>query len=223
MRLLVAEDEKRLNKIICEALEDEGYSVDACFDGEQALEYARAAEYDAMIMDIMMPRLDGLEAVRQMRREHICAPVLFLTARDSIADRVEGLESGGDYYLVKPFHFPELLAVVRAITRKYTGNRSNIFTAADLTMDTSAKTVTRAGKNIDLTAREFSLLEYMLRNKGIVLTRATLMDRVWGFESERENRTLDVHIRTLRVKLGEAGSYIETVRGIGYKIGGEDL
>lgn len=114
MRLLVAEDEKRLNKIICEALEDEGYSVDACFDGEQALEYARAAEYDAMIMDIMMPRLDGLEAVRQMRREHICAPVLFLTARDSIADRVEGLESGGDYYLVKPFHFPELLAVVRA-------------------------------------------------------------------------------------------------------------
>ena len=223
MRLLVAEDEKRLNKIICEALEDEGYSVDACFDGEQALEYARAAEYDAMIMDIMMPRLDGLEAVRQMRSERICAPVLFLTARDSIADRVEGLESGGDYYLVKPFHFPELLAVVRTITRKYTGNRSNIFTAADLTMDTSAKTVTRAGKNIDLTAREFALLEYMLRNKGIVLTRATLMDRVWGFESERENRTLDVHIRTLRVKLGEAGSYIETVRGIGYKIGGEDL
>ena len=106
MRLLVAEDEKRLNKIICEALEDEGYSVDACFDGEQALEYARAAEYDAMIMDIMMPRLDGLEAVRQMRRERICAPVLFLTARDSIADRVEGLESGGDYYLVKPFQFP---------------------------------------------------------------------------------------------------------------------
>lgn len=97
MRLLVAEDEKRLNKIICEALEDEGYSVDACFDGEQALEYARAAEYDAMVMDIMMPRLDGLEAVRQMRSERICAPVLFLTARDSIADRVEGLESGGDY------------------------------------------------------------------------------------------------------------------------------
>ena len=98
MRLLVAEDEKRLNKIICEALEDEGYSVDACFDGEQALEYARAAEYDAMVMDIMMPRLDGLEAVRQMRSERICAPVLFLTARDSIADRVEGLESGGDYF-----------------------------------------------------------------------------------------------------------------------------
>ena len=116
MRLLVAEDEKRLNKIICEALEDEGYSVDACFDGEQALEYARAAEYDAMVMDIMMPRLDGLEAVRQMRSERICAPVLFLTARDSIADRVEGLESGGDYYLVKPFHFPELLPILLAVT-----------------------------------------------------------------------------------------------------------
>ena len=219
MRLLVAEDEKRLNKIICEALEDEGYSVDACFDGEQALEYARAAEYDAMIMDIMMPRLDGLEAVRQMRREHICAPVLFLTARDSIADRVEGLESGGDYYLVKPFHFPELLAVVRAITRKYTGNRSNIFTAADLTMDTSAKTVTRAGKNIDLTAREFALLEYMLRNKGIVLTRDQLLGHVWGYDFDGETRTVDVHIRSLRQKLGDAGALIETVRGVGYRIG----
>ena len=137
MRILVVEDEQDLNRILAKTLTAEGYSVDACFDGEQALEYARAAEYDAMIMDIMMPRLDGLEAVRQMRRERICAPVLFLTARDSIADRVEGLESGGDYYLVKPFHFPELLAVVRAITRKYTGNRSNIFTAADLTMDLS--------------------------------------------------------------------------------------
>ena len=220
MRLLVAEDEKRLNKIICEALEDEGYSVDACFDGEQALEYARAAEYDAMIMDIMMPRLDGLEAVRQMRREHICAPVLFLTARDSIADRVEGLESGGDYYLVKPFHFPELLAVVRAITRKYTGNRSNIFTAADLTMDISAKTVTRAGKNIDLTAREFALLECMLRNKGIVLTREMIENNLWNFDYEGGTNVVDVYIGYLRKKMdtGVVTKLIRTVWGSGWTL-----
>ena len=220
MRLLVAEDEKRLNKIICEALEDEGYSVDACFDGEQALEYARAAEYDAMVMDIMMPRLDGLEAVRQMRRERICAPVLFLTARDSIADRVEGLESGGDYYLVKPFHFQELLAVVRAITRKYTGNRSNIFTAADLTMDTSAKTVTRAGKNIDLTAREFALLEYMLRNKGIVLTREMIENNLWNFDYEGGTNVVDVYIGYLRKKMdtGFDAKLIRTVWGSGWTL-----
>ena len=223
MRLLVAEDEKRLNKIICEALEDEGYSVDACFDGEQALEYARAAEYDAMIMDIMMPRLDGLEAVRQMRRERICAPVLFLTARDSIADRVEGLESGGDYYLVKPFHFPELLAVVRAITRKYTGNRSNIFTAADLTMDTSAKTVTRAGKNIDLTAREFALLEYMLRNKGVVLSRERIEQHVWNYDFEGGSNVVDVYICYLRKKIdaGFEKKLLHTVRGAGYVLRSE--
>ena len=208
MRLLVAEDEKRLNKIICEALEDEGYSVDACFDGEQALEYARAAEYDAMIMDIMMPRLDGLEAVRQMRRERICAPVLFLTARDSIADRVEGLESGGDYYLV------------RAITRKYTGNRSNIFTAADLTMDTSAKTVTRAGKNINLTAREFALLEYMLRNKGIVLTREMIENNLWNFDYEGGTNVVDVYIGYLRKKMdtGFDAKLIRTVWGSGWTL-----
>ena len=171
-------------------------------------------------MDIMMPRLDGLEAVRQMRREHICAPVLFLTARDSIADRVEGLESGGDYYLVKPFHFPELLAVVRAITRKYTGNRSNIFTAADLTMDTSAKTVTRAGKNIDLTAREFALLEYMLRNKGIVLTREMIENNLWNFDYEGGTNVVDVYIGYLRKKMdtGFDTKLIRTVWGSGWTL-----
>ena len=218
MRLLVAEDEKRLNKIICEALEDEGYSVDACFDGEQALEYARAAEYDAMIMDIMMPRLDGLEAVRQMRCEHICAPVLFLTARDSIADRVEGLESGGDYYLVKPFHFPELLAVVRAITRKYTGNRSNVYTVGDLTIDTSARTATRAGKSIDLTQKEFALLEYMVRNRGVVLSREMIENNLWNYDYEGGTNVVDVYVGYLRKKMdtGFDKKLIQTVWGTGW-------
>lgn len=218
MRVLVAEDEKRLNKIICEALEDEGYSVDACFDGMQALEYARSAEYDVMIMDIMMPRMSGLDAVRQMRREGNSAPVLFLTARDSIADRVEGLESGGDYYLVKPFNFQELLAVVRAISRKYTGNRSNIFTAADLTVDVSAKTVTRAGKNIELTSREFALLEYMLRNKGIVLTREMIENNLWNFDYEGGSNVVDVYVGYLRKKMdtGFDKKLIRTVWGSGW-------
>ena len=171
------------------------------------------------ILDTLFQQ-DTVEAVRQMRRERICAPVLFLTARDSIADRVEGLESGGDYYLIKPFHFPELLAVVRAITRKYTGNRSNIFTAADLTMDTSAKTVTRAGKNIDLTAREFALLEYMLRNKGIVLTREMIENNLWNFDYEGGTNVVDVYIGYLRKKMdtGFDAKLIRTVWGSGWTL-----
>ena len=184
------------------------------------------AAFNTFNFVLVMPILDTLfqqdtvEAVRQMRSERICAPVLFLTARDSIADRVEGLESGGDYYLVKPFHFPELLAVVRAITRKYTGNRSNIFTAADLTMDTSAKTVTRAGKNIDLTAREFALLEYMLRNKGIVLTREMIENNLWNFDYEGGTNVVDVYIGYLRKKMdtGFDAKLIRSVWGSGWTL-----
>ena len=220
MRILVVEDEKHLNRIISEAVEDEGYSVDSCFNGQEALEFMECAKYDVMILDIMMPKLNGLDLVRRLRRDGDTTPVLFLTARDSIADRVEGLESGGDYYLVKPFHFPELLAVVRAITRKYTGNRSNIFTAADLTMDTSAKTVTRAGKNIDLTAREFALLEYMLRNKGIVLTREMIENNLWNFDYEGGTNVVDVYIGYLRKKMdtGFDAKLIRTVWGSGWTL-----
>ena len=131
MRILVAEDEKHLNRIISEALSDEGYSVDSCFNGQEVLEHMACAEYDVLVLDIMMPRMDGLEVVRRLRGEGNATPVLFLTSRDSIEDKVTGLESGGDYYLTKPFAFPELLAVVRAMARKYTGNRSNIYTVAD--------------------------------------------------------------------------------------------
>lgn len=155
MRILVVEDEKHLNRIISEAVEDEGYSVDSCFNGQEALEFMECAKYDVMILDIMMPKLNGLDLVRRLRRGGDTTPVLFLTARDSVADRVEGLESGGDYYLVKPFDFKELMAVVRVMTRKYTGNRSNVFTVGDLSLDTSSHRVTRAGKSIDLTSIDF--------------------------------------------------------------------
>ena len=171
MRILVVEDEKNLNRIITEAMEDEGYSVDSCFNGADALDYALTAVYDVVILDIMLPKMDGLELVRRLRRSGNHTPVLFLTARDSVADRVEGLESGGDYYLTKPFDFQELIAVVHVMTRKYTGNRSNVYTVGDLTIDTSARTATRAGKSIDLTQKEFALLEYMVRNRGVVLSR----------------------------------------------------
>ena len=148
MRILVVEDEKHLNRIISEAVEDEGYSVDSCYNGLEALEYLECADYDVIILDIMMPKMNGLELVRRLRDRGDSTPVLFLTARDAVADRVEGLESGGDYYLTKPFDFQELMAVVRVMTRKYTGNRSNVYTIADLSLDSNTRTVTRAGKNI---------------------------------------------------------------------------
>ena len=218
MRILVVEDEKRLNRIISEALEDEGYSVDSCFNGLDALDYAAGADYDVIILDIMMPKMDGLEVVRRLRSGGNSTPVLFLTARDSVADRVTGLESGGDYYLVKPFDFQELMAVVRVMTRKYTGNRSNVYTIADLRLDATAKTVTRAGKNIELTAKEFALLEYMLRNKGVVLSREMIENNLWNYDYEGGTNVVDVYVGYLRKKMdtGFDQKLIHTVWGTGW-------
>ena len=218
MRILVVEDEKRLNRIISEALEDEGYSVDSCFNGLDALDYAAGADYDVIILDIMMPRMDGLEVVRRLRSGGNSTPVLFLTARDSVADRVTGLESGGDYYLVKPFDFQELMAVVRVMSRKYTGNRSNVYTIADLRLDATAKTVTRAGKNIELTAKEFALLEYMLRNKGVVLSREMIENNLWNYDYEGGTNVVDVYVGYLRKKMdtGFDRKLIHTVWGTGW-------
>ena len=218
MRILVVEDEKRLNRIISEALEDEGYSVDSCFNGLDALDYAAGADYDVIILDIMMPKMDGLEVVRRLRAGGNSTPVLFLTARDSVADRVTGLESGGDYYLVKPFDFQELMAVVRVMTRKYTGNRSNVYTIADLSLDTTAKTVTRAGKNIELTAKEFALLEYMMRNKGVVLSREMIENNLWNYDYEGGTNVVDVYVGYLRKKMdtGFDKKLIHTVWGTGW-------
>lgn len=218
MRILVVEDEKNLNRIISEAMEDEGYSVDSCFNGLDGLDYARAASYDVIILDINMPKLNGLDMVRRLRGEGDTTPVLFLTARDSVSDKVEGLESGGDYYLVKPFDFSELMAVVRVMTRKYTGNRSNVYTLADLTIDTASKSVTRAGKSIDLTAKEFSLLEYMMRNRGVVLSREMIEDNLWNYDYEGGTNIVDVYVGYLRKKMdtGFDKKLIHTVWGSGW-------
>ena len=218
MRILVVEDEKHLNRIISEAVEDEGYSVDSCYNGVEALEYLACADYDVIILDIMMPKMNGLELVRRLRSEGNSTPVLFLTARDAVADRVEGLESGGDYYLTKPFDFQELMAVVRVMTRKYTGNRSNVYTIADLSLDSNTRIVTRAGKNIDLTAKEFSLLEYMMRNKGVVLSREMIENNLWNYDYEGGTNVVDVYVGYLRKKMdtGFSRKLIHTVWGTGW-------
>lgn len=218
MRILVVEDEKNLNRIISEAMEDEGYSVDSCFNGADALDYALTAVYDVVILDIMLPKLDGLELVRRLRRGGNNTPVLFLTARDSVADRVEGLESGGDYYLTKPFDFKELIAVVHVMTRKYTGNRSNVYTVGDLTLDAAARTAERAGKSIELTQKEFALLEYMVRNRGVVLAREMIENNLWNYEYEGGTNVVDVYVGYLRKKMdtGFSKKLIHTVWGTGW-------
>ena len=218
MRILVVEDEKHLNRIVTEALEDEGYSVDNCYNGADALDYTAGADYDVIILDVMMPKMDGFELVRRLRSAGNNTPVLFLTAKDSVADRVAGLENGGDYYLIKPFDFQELMAVVRVMTRKYTGNRSNIYTIADLSLDATAKTVTRAGRKIELTAKEFALLEYMLRNKGVVLSREMIENNLWNYDYEGGTNVVDVYVGYLRKKMdtGFGKKLIHTVWGTGW-------
>ena len=218
MRILVAEDERHLNRIISEAIADEGYSVDSCYNGVQALEYMECARYDVIVLDIMMPKMDGLTLVRKLRERGDATPVLFLTSRDSVSDKVKGLESGGDYYLVKPFDFQELLAVVWVMTRKTTGNRSNVFTLADLSVDVGAKTVTRAGQSIELTAKEFSLLEYMIRNRGVVLSREMIESNLWNYDYEGGTNVVDVYVGYLRKKMdsGFEKKLIHTVWGTGW-------
>ena len=218
MRILVVEDEKNLNQLISEMLSDDGYSVDSCFNGIEALEYIACARYDVIVLDIMMPKMDGLELVRILRSRHDRTPVLFLTSRDSVADKVEGLDSGGDYYLVKPFNLQELSAVVRVMGRKYTGNKSAVYTVADLSLDTVSHRVTRGGKNIALTAKEFALLEYMMRNCNIVLTRGMIEDNLWNYDSGGGTNVVDVYIGYLRRKMdtGFEKRLIHTVWGTGW-------
>lgn len=218
MRILIAEDERDLNAIIEQKMKDEGYSVDTCFDGEDALYYLKSAEYDAVIMDVMMPKIDGFETVRQYRSCGGTAPVLFLTARDSIEDRVHGLDLGANDYLVKPFFFAELIARIRAMVRSNTGSVSNVYTICDLSLDAASKTVMRAGREIRLSAKEYSLLEYMIRNKNKVLSREQIENNLYNFDYEGGTNVIDVYIRYLRKKIDEGfdKKLLHTVRGLGY-------
>ena len=218
MRILVVEDEKNMNRLITEALEDEKYSVDSCFDGVEALDYAMAADYDVIVLDVNLPKMDGFTVVERLRDGGFSTPVLFLTARDSVMDKVTGLNAGGDYYLTKPFSFDELLAVIKVMARKYTGNRTNEYSVGDLVVDTDAKTVTRGGEAIDLTSKEFALLEYMIRNRGVVLSREMIENNLWNFDYEGGTNVVDVYIGYLRRKIdkGRDKKLIHTVWGTGW-------
>ncbi len=218
MRILVVEDEKDLNRIITKTLTKSGYTVDSCLDGNEVEHYLAGAEYDAILMDVMLPGKDGFTIVGQLRDRGVDTPVLFLTARDSVADRVTGLDLGGDDYLVKPFDFEELLARIRAMTRKHAGNRSNVFTLADLTVDTRRQRVERGGREIKLLPKEFAILEHLIRNKGAVISREQLEDRIWNYEYSGSSNNVDVYMSKLRKKLDEGYDVklIHTVRGAGW-------
>ncbi len=218
MRILVAEDERDLNRIIKKRLEKEDYSVDSCYDGEEAMDFLAVGEYDLVLLDIMMPKADGLEVVRRMRGKKISTPVLFLTAKDTVADKVTGLDAGAEDYLVKPFAFEELLARIRALTRKSAGQITNQLTLADLTLDMKSRRVVRSDTVIPLSAREFAILEYLMLNQGTVLSREKIENHIWNFDYAGGSNVIDVYIRYLRKKIDDPFSVrlIHTVRGSGY-------
>ena len=218
MRLLVAEDERDLNAIISKTLKKNHYSVDSCYDGQEALDFLETAEYDAVILDIMMPKVSGLAVLKSLRAAKRRVPVLLLTARDSVADRVAGLDAGADDYLVKPFSFDELLARIRAMTRKSAGAATSAFTCGDLTLDEASHTVTRAGQKIELSAKEFGVLDCLIRNKGSVLSRETIENNVWNYDWEGGTNVVDVYMSYLRRKVdsGFEKKLIHTVRGVGW-------
>ncbi|MBO5560097.1 MAG: response regulator transcription factor [Firmicutes bacterium] len=218
MRILIVEDEPNLNNVIAKRLKKEGYSVDSAFDGETALEYINTVEYNAIVMDLMIPHKNGLEVIREMRTNGNKTPVLVLTARDSINDRVAGLDAGADDYLVKPFAFDEFLARVRALFRRNTGFTSNVLTAGDLEVDLNRHIVTRAGKQIQLSTKEFTVLEYLMRNKNVVLSRDQIEQNAWDLSFDGGSNIVDVYIRYLRKKIdsGFEKKLIHTVYGAGY-------
>ena len=220
MRLLYAEDEEDLNKVVTKKLTEEGFSVDSCFDGREAILNAQFTEYDAAILDIMMPHADGFAVLKELRKLKKNTPVLFLTARDSIEDRVTGLDSGANDYLVKPFSFEELLARIRVLTREKHGLTENILSIADLSLNLSSHTVTRGGTEISLTSKEYQLLEYLLYNKEKVLSREKIENHIWNYDYEGGTNVIDVYIRYLRKKIddGFPTKLIHTVRGAGYVI-----
>lgn len=220
MRLLVAEDERDLNRLLQKVLTKAGYTVDGCYDGEEALLYLQGTAYDALVLDVMMPRKDGYTLVQEMRSQGMDTPVLFLTARDSVADRVKGLDLGADDYLIKPFDFDELLARIRVMTRKRTPHTSSVLTVGDLTLDTGTHQVTRGGRPIDLSAREYAILEYMCMNPGIVLSREKIEDHIWNYDYSGGSNVVDVYISYLRKKIdgGQEKKLIRTVWGSGWTI-----
>jgi len=220
MRVLVVEDERRLAGIIKRGLLEEGYSVDNAYDGEEAEYMAESTHYDAMVLDVMLPRKDGVSVCRDLRSRNVNTPILMLTAKDTVDDRIKGLDSGADDYQVKPFAFSELLARVRALMRREALPKSQKLQVGDLVMDTLSREIWRGQRKVDLTTKEYSMLEYFMRHPNMVLTRTMLEENVWDYAFDGVSNIVDVYVRRLRRKLEEGGEpgLIETVRGAGYRL-----
>ncbi len=224
MRVLVVEDEASIANFISRGLSEAGYAVDVACDGRDGLAYALAADYDVFVLDIMLPGLNGLDVLRELRRHGIKIPALMLTARDTIEDRVEGLDAGADDYLVKPFAFPELMARIRALLRRPPLQTATTLTVSDLAMDTAARQVRRSGRLIDLSPREYAVLEYLMRHPNQVLTRTQIGEHVWNFDFYNESNVVDVYIGYLRRKVDKDSEtpLIQTIRGVGYRLSDDD-
>ncbi len=225
MRVLVVEDEPKLATYVKRGLEEEGYAVDTARTGREALAWAETVPFDLIVLDILLPELDGLAVCRVLRQRDVRTPILMLTALDAIDDRVMGLDAGADDYLVKPFAFKELLARLRALSRRTPDHPpTNILQVADLTLDIHTRVVQRAGVIIELTAKEFAVLECLMRERDRVLTRAQIADHVWAYDTFHESNVVDVYIRNLRRKIDDpfTTKLIHTLRGVGYRISEHD-
>lgn len=220
MRILLVEDNRRLHNTLRKSLEEDGYAVDSAYDGEEGEDYALSAPYDVIILDIMLPKKNGFEVCREIRRQQVNSPVLMLTARDAVDDRVEGLDSGADDYLVKPFAYKELQARLRALLRRELTDKSGKLQVGELVLEPATHIVTRGGVEVELTAREFSLLEYLMRNANRIVTREMIEAHIWNFDFISGSNVIDVNIRRLRRKIDDPFEtpLIETVRGVGYRL-----
>jgi len=220
VRVLLVEDEKRIAEFIRNGLTEHGYAVDVAPDGGEALDWLDVAEFDLVILDVMLPVRDGIDVCKTLRARGMRTPILMLTARDAIEDRVLGLDSGADDYLVKPFAFAELLARLRALTRREPELRKPVLEVGDLLLDTMTREVTRGGARVDLTTKEYALLEYFMRHPNQVLTRTMIAEHVWNYDFDNVTNVIDVHVRNLRRKIDDPfpARVIHTVRGAGYRM-----
>ncbi len=220
MRVLVVEDEPRMANLIRQGLEEDGYAVDVVDNGADVLDWVQSVDYDVMLLDIMLPGLDGVSVCRRLRQQGCLLPILMLTARDTLNDKVAGLDSGADDYLAKPFAIEEVTARLRALTRRDVPSRGVILQVGDLTLDTAGKCARRGEHNIELTAKEYTLLETLMRHPGQVLSRDHIIDKVWNLTFNSDSKLIDVYIHTLRKKIdaGHSHQLIQTVRGLGYRI-----
>jgi heavy metal response regulator len=220
MRVLVVEDQHRIADFISRGLSEQGYAVDVAYDGDEALQWVDAAEFDVIVLDVMLPVRDGIEVCRTLRERGLRTPILMLTARDAVEDRVRGLDSGADDYLVKPFAFVELLARLRALTRREPAALGTVLQVGDLILDTTTREASRQGMSLELTSKEYALLEYLMRHPNQVLTRTMIAEHVWNYDFDNATNVIDVHIRNLRRKIDDPfpTRLIQTARGAGYRI-----